>query len=327
MPQRLRQLEHWLGQACGLHGFSLEPASADASFRRYFRITLAGGETFVAMDAPPDREDCRPFLDVAARFAAAGLHVPYIHHADVDQGFVLLEDLGRVAYLAALGDDTADTLYGDAVAALVRLQAGADCEGLPVYDGPMLQREMQLFPDWLLDRHLGLVLSDAERAMLAAARHILVVNALEQPTACVHRDYHSRNLMRLAHGNPGVIDFQDAVVGPISYDLVSLLRDCYIGWPAARVAAWIDAYMGQAQAAGLLAGVTRDRLHAWFDLMGAQRHLKAAGIFARLNHRDGKPGYLADIPRTLGYIVDVGERRAALRDLGRFVADRVLPCL
>ena len=196
-----------------------------------------------------------------------------------------------------------------------------------VYDGPMLQREMQLFPDWLLDRHLGLVLSDAERAMLAAARHILVVNALEQPTACVHRDYHSRNLMRLAHGNPGVIDFQDAVVGPISYDLVSLLRDCYIGWPAARVAAWIDAYLGQAQAAGLLAGVTRDRLHAWFDLMGAQRHLKAAGIFARLNHRDGKPGYLADIPRTLGYIVDVGERRAALRDLGRFVADRVLPCL
>ncbi|MCB1924759.1 MAG: phosphotransferase [Gammaproteobacteria bacterium] len=327
MPQRIRQLEQWLGQACGLFGFTLEPASADASFRRYFRVTLDGGDTRIAMDAPPDKEDCRPFIDVAGRLAAAGLHVPHIHHADPAQGFMLLEDLGAESYLSALDDASVDALYADAIEALVVMQAGADAAGLPAYDEAMLQREMALFPDWLLTRHLGLQLDAGERSMLDAARAILVDNALAQPVVCVHRDYHSRNLMRLEVRNPGVIDFQDAVAGPVTYDLVSLLRDCYIAWPQARIDRWVDAYHVQARAAGLLDGVDVAQLATWFDLMGVQRHMKAAGIFARLNHRDGKPGYLADIPRTLQYIVDVGARHAPIAALAGFVEHHVLPRL
>ena len=325
MPQRLRQLEQWLVQSCRLSFEDIAPASADASFRRYFRVVLRDGSTLVAMDAPPDKEDCQPFVAVAGRMRQAGLHVPQIFAQDLAQGFLLLEDLGKRPYLDELNASSVDSLYGDATRALLRLQVGAPTEGLPHYDRAMLLREMQLFPDWLLGEHLGLVLDDGEGVMLSDAFDALVDNALAQPVVCVHRDFHSRNLMVVDDDNPGVIDFQDAVAGPLSYDLVSLLRDCYVRWPADQVDAWVADYHAAARGAGLTGDVDAATFLNWFDLMGVQRHLKAAGIFARLNHRDGKPGYLADIPRTLGYIVEVGQRRQEVAALGCFVAERVLP--
>ena len=327
MPQRLRLLERWLEQSCRLPPFTLTPASSDASFRRYFRVTLGDGSTYVAMDAPPEKEDCRPFVAVAERMAAAGLHVPQVHRQDLQQGFLLLEDLGSRPYLPALEESSVERLYGDALAALLRLQQHAPSAGLPSYDRALLTREMALFPEWLLARHLGIALDDGERSMLDGAFEQLVVNALQQPVVCVHRDYHSRNLMCVERDNPGVIDFQDAVAGPVTYDLVSLLRDCYVRWPPQRVDAWVADYHRRAFAAGVVKEADPARFLEWFDLMGVQRHLKAAGIFARLLHRDGKPGYLADIPRTLGYIVEVGQRRPAVRRLAEFVAGRVLPAL
>ena len=216
MPQRLRQLEHWLAHDCRFAEFAIEPASADASFRRYFRVTLTDGTTRIAMDAPPDKEDCRPFLAVAGLMAGAGLHVPAVHAQDQQQGFLLLEDLGAQDYLSALAGDSADHLYGDAIDALLRLQVNAPTAGLPDYDGDLLMREMRLFPEWLLQRHLGLQLNAAQRGMLETTFAALVENALAQPVVCVHRDYHSRNLMVVADNNPGVIDFQDAVAGPSS---------------------------------------------------------------------------------------------------------------
>ena len=325
MPQRLRQLEQWLVQSCRLSFEDIAPASADASFRRYFRVVLRDGSTLVAMDAPPDKEDCQPFVAVAGRMRQAGLHVPQIFAQDLAQGFLLLEDLGTRPYLDALTAGSVDSLYGDATRALLRLQVGSPTEGLPHYDRAMLLREMQLFPDWLLGEHLGLVLDDGEGVMLSDAFDALVDNALAQPVVCVHRDFHSRNLMVVDDDNPGVIDFQDAVAGPLSYDLVSLLRDCYVRWPADQVDAWVADYHAAARGAGLTGDVDAATFLTWFDLMGVQRHLKAAGIFARLNHRDGKPGYLADIPRTLGYIVEVGQRRQEVAALAGFVAERVLP--
>ena len=325
MPDRLRQLEHWLEQTCGSSRFTVAPASADASFRRYFRVALDDGSTLVAMDAPPDKEDCGPFVMVAERLSAAGIHVPEIHASDLAKGFLLLEDLGSRAYLNQLDDDSADALYGDAVAALLKMQQSADSRSLPPFDRAMLMREMQLFPDWLLSRHLGLTLSASEQAMLMRTFELLADSALDQPTVFVHRDYHSRNLMVVDRANPGVIDFQDAVAGPVTYDLVSLLRDCYIAWPQERQAIWVNGYFDAAARASLLDGVDRETFFTWFDLMGVQRHLKAAGIFARLCHRDGKSGYLADIPRTLNYIVDAGTAHTSVADLAGFIGARVLP--
>ena len=327
MPDRLRQLEHWLEQACGLSRFTVAPASADASFRRYFRVTLDDGSTRIAMDAPPEKEDCRPFVMVAERLSAAGIHVPEIHASDLAKGFLLLEDLGSRAYLSQLDGNSADALYGDAIAALVKMQQSTDSRSLPPFDRAMLMREMQLFPDWLLSRHLGLTLSASEQAMLTRTFELLADSALDQPTVFVHRDYHSRNLMMVDRANPGVIDFQDAVAGPITYDLVSLLRDCYIAWPQQRQAIWVDGYFDAAAQASLLDGLDRETFFTWFDLMGVQRHLKAAGIFARLCHRDGKSGYLAEIPRTLRYIVEIGTARADVNDLADFLRCRVLPGL
>ena len=328
MPQRLAALQQWLSDACQLSAFSVAPASADASFRRYFRVTLPGGGTRIAMDAPPDKEDCRPFVAVAGQLAAAGMHVPAILAQDLSQGFLLLEDLGSTHYLDVLDADSADRLYGDAMGALLSLQACGPRDGLPVYDAAMLQREMALFPDWLLDRHLDLALDEAERAMLAETFTQLTDNALAQPQVCVHRDYHSRNLLLPPSGQvPGVIDFQDAVIGPVTYDLVSLLKDCYIAWPQQRVDGWALSYFELAVKSGVLRAEHEDHFLRWFDLMGAQRHLKAAGIFARLNHRDAKPGYLNDIPRTLGYIVAAAARQPALQGLAELIDHRVLPAL
>ncbi len=324
MPQREAQLRAWLESGCGLRGFRMAPASGDASFRRYFRVWPAERGSLIAMDAPPGHEDCRPFVDVTRRLEAAGVHVPHIHAQDLEQGFLLLEDLGDRLYQGELNEAGADRLYGEAVDALLRIQQG-DPGGLPDYDRGLLLNEMALFPDWLLDVHLALTLDAAEREMLRTTFDWLADSALAQPRVLVHRDYHSRNLLVCAERSPGVIDYQDAVLGPVSYDLVSLLRDCYVRWPRERVAQWRDAYAARALEAGILAREDLEHFPRWFDLMGVQRHLKAAGIFARLKHRDGKDGYLGDIPRTLEYIVAVSAAYPELAGLGALIAQRVLP--
>ena len=323
MPERIKKLEKWLTDQVGLPHFSLEPASGDASFRRYFRVSL-DDKSFIAMDAPPEKEDCHPFVDIAQQLRLAGLNAPRVHHKDLQQGFLLLDDLGSVLYLDILTPDNADRLYGDAIHALVQLQSKVSVETLPLYSRTLLMQEMELFREWLLQKHLGLTLSNSEHALLTQTFERLVKNALEQPNVAVHRDYHSRNLMQ-ANPNPGILDFQDAVNGPVTYDLISLLRDCYIQWPTEQVEAWAMAYFELAVKSGVMDRMQDAQFLQWFDLMGVQRHLKASGIFARLNHRDGKPGYLKDIPRTLAYIEAVAARYPQLDFLAQLVSARVLP--
>jgi hypothetical protein len=327
MMQRLGMLENWLATQVGLTGFSIEAASGDASFRHYFRVTLADGSTRIAMDAPPEKEDCRPFIRVAEKLERLGLNVPTVYARDLEQGFLLLKDLGSTHYLDALNTQSAERLYGDALGALVVIQACASEDGLPAYDEALLRQEMALFPDWLLTRQLGLELSGNEVSMLEGVFELLVANALEQPQVCVHRDYHSRNLLVTPSPSPGIIDFQDAVYGPVTYDLVSLLRDCYISWPMAQVEAWALGYFHLAKQSGVLRDQDEAHFLRWFDLMGVQRQLKASGIFARLNRRDGKPGYLKDIPRTLGYILDVAGKYPQLSGLAQLLGERVMPRL
>ncbi|WP_039959475.1 aminoglycoside phosphotransferase family protein [endosymbiont of Riftia pachyptila] len=326
MSQRIEQLKSWLNSLPDLGDYHFEPASDDASFRRYFRITNSHG-SFIAMDAPPAQEDTAPFIQVAEAFEAIGLNVPHIHARDIENGYLLLSDLGNRLYLDELDETSVERLYGDALGALMTIQACGPREGLPPYDEALLQREMELFRDWLLGRQLGLTLSTEEQSMLDESFALLAQSALEQSQVCVHRDFHSRNLMFTERHNPGVIDFQDAVVGPVTYDLVSLLRDCYIEWPKSWVRAWALGYYELAVQSGVLSDEHEDRFLRWFDLMGVQRHLKAAGIFARLNRRDGKPGYLKDIPRTLGYIVSVAADYPELSALALLIDERVLPAL
>ncbi len=314
MPQRLEAIRRWLTQELGYRKYALEPASTDASFRRYFRVTR-DGDSRIVMDAPPDKEDSRPFVDIARRLREAGLSAPEVLASDLDRGFLLLTDLGDRLYLAELGDDTREPLYGDAMAALALMQARVGTSGLPAYDEKLLIFELSLFPDWFLLRHLGLSLSNAERSVLTTAFQRLAANALAQPRVFVHRDYHSRNLMVLPEGNPGILDFQGAVEGPITYDLVSLLRDCYVSWSEMDVQRWLADFMDRLRGEGSLETVDHATFRRWFDWMGLQRHLKAIGIFARLQHRDGKPGYLADIPRTLDYVLGVTGRYRELADL------------
>jgi N-acetylmuramate 1-kinase len=318
MPERQKQIEDWLKQAPEFADLDIRPASADASFRRYFRVRNGSGVSYIVMDAPPDKEDMRPFLDVDALFLGMGLNVPRVLRADAERGFYLLSDLGDAHYLRALNDATVQRLYGDALGALLVIQAqGPQRDELPPYDKPMLLREMALFRDWLVGEHLGMRLDASQSSMLERGFDLLAESALAQPRVCVHRDYHSRNLMVTASNNPGILDFQDAVIGPLTYDLVSLLRDCYIAWPRDRVEGWALGYRELALQSGVLRADIADeeRFLQWFDWMGVQRHLKAAGIFARLYRRDGKPGYLADIPRTLGYVVDVASRYPELNGL------------
>ncbi|MDJ0870718.1 MAG: phosphotransferase [Gammaproteobacteria bacterium] len=314
MPQRLEAIRRWLTQELGYREYALEPASTDASFRRYFRVTR-DGDSRIVMDAPPDKEDSRPFVDIARRLREAGLSAPEVLASDLDRGFLLLTDLGDRLYLAELGDDTREPLYGDAMAALALMQSRVGTSGLPAYDEKLLIFELSLFPDWFLSRHLGLSLSDADRSVLTTAFQRLAANALAQPRVFVHRDYHSRNLMVLPEGNPGILDFQGAVEGPITYDLVSLLRDCYVSWSEMDVQRWLADFMDRLRGEGSLETVDHATFRRWFDWMGLQRHLKAIGIFARLQHRDGKPGYLADIPRTLDYVLGVTGRYRELADL------------
>jgi aminoglycoside/choline kinase family phosphotransferase len=325
LTERYDRLTRWVGTVLGTNAFTLEPASSDASFRRYWRARHGGG-TLILMDAPPGLEDCGRYVDLARRFGAIGLHTPEVHAEDLANGFLALSDLGDRVYLGELNAQTADRLYADALGALAAIQACGPTEGLPLYDDPFLRRELEIFREWFLGSHLGVQLTPREQAAWDQTCDILVSNALEQPQACVHRDYHSRNLM-VAAPNPGILDFQDAVVGPVTYDLVSILRDCYVAWDPGRVTDWALGYLQLALQSGVMPEVAPERFLRWFDLMGVQRHLKACGIFARLNHRDGKPHYLAEIPRTLGYVREVAASYPELADLWALLDERVDPMM
>ncbi|MBW4049987.1 MAG: phosphotransferase [Proteobacteria bacterium] len=330
MPEndaRLALLQGWLVRDLGLRPARLERASSDASFRRYFRVTFGQG-TMIVMDAPPETEDVRPYLHVTALLEPLGIHVPHVHEADAARGFVLLEDLGSTHYLAELGGaGDARRLYGDALRTLadIQLRGAAAAAQLPPYDRAPLARELALMPEWFLDRHLTLELTGAEREMIDAAFEFLIQEALSQPEVFVHRDYHSRNLMVVGERNPGVIDFQDALRGPIGYDLVSLLKDCYISWPRERVLEWVSGYRSLLESRGGPVGGNTAEFVRWFDLIGAQRHIKVLGIFARLWYRDGKPGYLRDLPLTLEYVRECCRLYPQLAALADFLERRVAP--
>ena len=306
LDPRATALAAWLRGVLPASSFRIEPASEDASFRRYFRVR-ADSRTWIAMDAPPPMEDCRAFVSVLGLLRGAGVHAPALHEADVEHGFLLLDDFGSRCYLDVLDEGNADALYADAFEALLDMQGRIGPGRVAWYGERMLRGEMQLFRRWFLARHLGVEPGGALSRGLDEAFDALVRACMEQPRVFVHRDYHSRNLMHLHEGNPGVLDFQDAVDGPLAYDLVSLLRDAYVRWPEERVAGWVDEYHGRAAARGL-AGAGRERFRRWFDLTGVQRHLKVAGIFARLWHRDGKARYLDDLPLTLEYLAGVAPR-------------------
>ncbi len=306
---RLEALTRWVVEDLGFTDSRIEPASADASFRRYFRVTR-GADTYIVMDAPPDKENVAPFVRVAQAMAGMNLNVPIVLARDEPQGFLFLSDLGTRLYLDELkaldgrkAEGEVDRLYAEALKALVTMQTarGSAARELPPYDHALLLREMELFPEWFLGRHIGLAVRDEERRMLDRLFETLAQAALSQPAAFVHRDYHSRNLLLTQDNNPGILDFQDAVFGPITYDAVSLLKDCYIAWPAERVRRWVLAYREQLIQAGTPGVADATAFIRWFDLMGLQRHIKVLGIFARLYYRDGKPGYLKDLPRVLDY--------------------------
>lgn len=318
-------LAAWAATAAGAPAASFAPASADASFRRYFRLgyaeppPLAPAETtLIAMDAPPPQENTRPFVHVAALLKDAGVHAPEVLAADVECGFLLLTDLGDRTYLSALDANTAPQLYSDAIDALVQWQLASREDVLPPYDEALLRRELDLFPDWYIARHLGVTLTDAQAGVLAEAFRRILANNLAQPRVFVHRDYHSRNLMVCAR-NPGVLDFQDAVHGPITYDLCSLLRDAYIVWDEEKQLDWAIRYWERARRAGL--PVDADFAAFWrdFEWMGVQRQIKVLGIFARLFHRDGKAGYLDDMPRVMAYLRGACARYIALEPLLRLL--------
>ena len=301
---------------------SLEPASADASFRRYFRVGLADGSTRIVMDAPPEHEDCRPFLKVAALFRDAGVHVPEVYAEDLAQGFLLLSDLGHTTYLNVLDATTAPKLYRDANAALVDIQRASRPGVLPEYDHALLSRELDLFPDWYVARHLEVRLDAGQQATLRSVFDKILANNLAQPQVFVHRDYHSRNLMVCSDDypeNPGIIDFQDAVYGPITYDLVSLYRDAYIHWEEAQELDFVIRYWEMARKAGLPVHADFHDFYRDYEWMGAQRQIKVLGIFARLCYRDGKDAYLNDMPRVMAYLRRTCERYIELKPLVRLL--------
>ena len=333
-------LRAWVAAQLGEARFSLAPASNDASFRRYFRIRPQEGSTLpalpalptldaspaaslIVMDASPDKEDCRPFVQVAGLLAEAGVNVPSVFARDLAQGFLLLSDLGDTTYLSALSTQPAlraDALYRDAIAALVAIQLKSRPGVLPEYDRVLLERELMLFPDWYIGKQLGTTLTAAQSLSLRSVFELILANNLAQPQVFVHRDYHSRNLM-LSTPNPGILDFQDAVYGPISYDLVSLLRDAYISWEEQQVLDWCIRYWETARAAGLPVRADFADFYRDFEWMGAQRQLKVLGIFARLCHRDGKDAYLKDQPLVMSYLLKTCQRYRELAPLARLLGD------
>lgn len=327
MCDRYHLMLSWLNPHFPLPATTITPASNDASFRRYFRVHYKD-TSYIVMDAPPARENIQPFITIAHAFRKLGLQTPDILDADLKQGFLLLTDLGTRQYLAELNNTTVEKLYGEALDALLRLQVGGNStiQLLPHYDSQLLHQEMELFRDWFLTQYLKLQIHQTEHRLLDKIFAILSDNAQAQPQVWVHRDYHSRNLMVTEQANPGILDFQDAVTGPVTYDLVSLLRDCYISWPRSWINGWVLDYQQKLKKQGL--SKTDDATFLrWFDLMGVQRHLKAIGIFARLYLRDGKPGYLKDIPRTITYILEISARYPELSLLHRFVENRIISCL
>jgi len=324
---RLALLTRWIMHDLGFAGSRLEIASADASFRRYFRLTR-GSDSYIVMDAPPDKEPLGPFVAVARMMLGMGLNVPVVLARETSQGFLLLTDLGTRQYLAELeAGRNVERLYDEALGALVKMQTRgrAGAAELPPYDRASLEREMQLMPEWFLRRHLQIEPGASERAMLESLFDALAQSALEQPVTFVHRDYHSRNLLVGDGTEPGILDFQDAVRGAVSYDLVSLLKDCYIAWPRERVLAWVLEYRARLEAAGFAIGADDARFIRWFDLMGLQRHIKVLGIFARLYHRDGKFGYLKDLPRVLRYVEEAAALYQETSALADFIGTRIRP--
>ena len=318
MDNRQQQLETWLSTALKSAKFTLTTASADASFRRYFRVHVAD-KTLIAMDAPPTHESCAPFVQVAQLLAEAGLIAPKVLAQDLAQGFLLLSDLGDDTYLSKLNDKTAPELYKNATDALIKMQGISVTGVLPNYDAAMLGREMQLFPDWYVTQHLKTTLTPEQQVVLNNTFKLLSENILAQGQVFVHRDYHSRNLMLTAENNPGILDFQDAVYGAISYDLVSLLKDAYIGWDEEQVIDWAVRYWQPAKKAGLPIPDDFSEFYRDFEWMGAQRHIKVLGIFARLSHRDGKHNYLNDMPIVMAYLRKVCERYVELRPMLRLL--------
>ena len=321
---RFDQLTRWVRSFDGLGDAVPVPASADASFRRYYRVE--GTQGYIVMDTPTGREDSLRFIRIAGYLESMSLHCPAILETDLDQGFLLVTDLGDRQYLQALNDtpESADRLYADAIDALVRLQERGTAfqDKLPPYDDTLLRFELSLFRDWLCDTHLGLEFSAGDESEWQTCCDLLVDNALGQPKVFVHRDYHSRNLMVSAANNPGILDFQDALEGPYTYDLVSLLKDCYVRFPDEFVAQHVASFVERREF-----DVSADQYRRQFDLMGMQRHLKACGIFARLKHRDDRPDYLADIPRTLRYVVDVAAAHDEFAFLASLINRRALPRL
>jgi aminoglycoside/choline kinase family phosphotransferase len=338
--QRQQQITDWIFSLYPGENFTLAPASADASFRRYFRASFANG-SLIVMDAPPQYEDCKPFLHVGKLFAAARVNVPLVQAQDLEQGFLLLSDLGATTYLQALNGNNAAQLYAAATDALIKIQLASRENELPQYDEALLRRELTLFPEWYISKHLGVTLTKKQSDNLERTFKRILDNNLAQPRVYVHRDYHSRNLMlsepdghdRFPHLNPrpqagveaneknnllsspGVLDFQDAVYGPITYDLASLFKDAYIKWDEEDIMDWIIRYWEKARKAGLPVREDFGEFYRDYELMGVQRHLKVLGIFARLYHRDGKDGYLKDMPLVMDYLRRACERYIDLKPL------------
>jgi len=327
MPQRINQIKLWLETELQAPIQTFEPASNDASFRRYFRVTFKhsifeqpSGQAFIVMDAPPEKESIRSFIEIASNLEKTCVNVPHLFAINEDSGFILMFDLGNTAYLSLLNSepDQANQLYSDAMNALLAMQLGIEKQqnnDLPAYDAERLRAEMLLLPDWYIKVHCQTTLNDAEQLVLEQAMNRLVVSASEQPQLFVHRDYHSRNLMFYADNNPGIIDFQDAVIGPVTYDLVSLLRDSYVAWPEEKIYEWVEQYRQMLLKEKLINIDDKEQFIRWFDWMGIQRQLKVVGIFCRLNYRDGKSNYLNDIPQTLNYLLTVCARYSEFDDL------------
>lgn len=327
--QRELQLQAWCEAITGYRQQRLQSVSGDASFRRYFR-TSDGHRSLIAVDAPPPQESLQPFMAVAEAYAEAGVKVPKIIAADEKNGFMLLTDLGSTLLLSELTENTMLNWYQQALTDLPKLmQVTATSQGaLPAYDEALLRRELHLFHEWLVAKYLKLDISEAEQALWNQVCDTLVQNALEQPQVGVHRDFHARNIMVLADSQLAYIDFQDAVVGPITYDAVSLLKDCYVRWPEAQVEELAIGFLNVLKQQNLVSTqITTEQWMRWFDLMGMQRHTKAAGIFSRLYLRDGKAGYLQDIPRTLGYLYDVAGRYPEFEDYRVWLVERIQPAL
>lgn len=312
MTNRTEQMKTWLDRL-GYTDYSLEVASEDASFRSYYRL-MQGDESWIVMDAPPDKEPCDAFVQVAGKLTGIGLRAPQIFHENHEQGFLIMTDFGDESYLQALNAESVNSLYADATAAILQMQTRIDTGDLPEYDETLLRQEMALFKDWFLEKLLGIDLNPNHWSMWNMTVETLVKNALEQPQVFVHRDFHSRNLMKLDQCNPGILDFQDAVKGPVTYDLVSLLRDCYVDWPEPEVDQWALDFHDFA-VLDHLHGVSVSQFMRWFNLMGVQRHLKAIGIFSRLNLRDDKAQFLGDIPRTLNYLKIVATQEKSMMGL------------